>query len=326
MIHTETSLRIICGLALVLLVAVALPSHAQNNDKEWMFADTLAEPVTMMREVLITPDGSDPVTYILNKVYQRSLENRKRLNYSASADVDVLLRDADVIPKVMPKTLMFAAQMYLRTKGLWKLFDYAMSRPSAEAQLRCYHTCHGGKVKYGKGQILRAPEDMRKKVGDQLLKLCEFELFDELYGEETLVNPKYRKKFKIRFEGSFEEDGKTVYLLTAARRRGALHEAQALHVVDGTWGILRSVYITRIFRTFRICKPIQGDIYMPWRKVDNPVEFNLEKAIEKGREMLAKEKNPTNMEKKTLRRAEELAKGERDFKPMVKVGYEIHYK
>ncbi len=308
----------------MLLLLLPLSALAQDSD-DWMNADTIAEPVTLMRELLVTPDGSTPVTYILNNVYRRSVTNRKRLDYSAQAHVDVIVRDADIIPKVMPRTLMFAAQMYLRTKGMWALFDYATSRPSAQATLRTRHTCKHGKVKYTDGQILQAPADLKKKIGSQLLEMCEFDLFDELYGEKTLVNPDYRRKFAITYEGSFDEDGKTVFVLKARRYHGELHETQTLHIVDREWGIRRAEYNTRIFRSFRECIPIQDGIYMPHRKVDNPVQFNLEKAIQKGRELLEKKKKVRRMESKTLKRAEKLAQGTRDYSPMVKIGYQITY-
>ena len=312
-------------LVILALLALAMPVHAQT-DHDWMYADTIAERVTVMPELLVTPDGSDPVTYILNQVYQQSLQNRKRLTYGATANVQFIVRDADIIPKVMPRTLMLAAQMYLRTKGKWALFDYALSRPKAEATLRNHHTrVKGGKPKYDKSEILRAPADMSNKVRNQLKELCEFDLFDELYGEETLVNPKYRQKFAITYEGSFEENGKTIFVLKARRYHGELRETQTLHVVDREWGIRRAEFNTRIFRSYRECIPIQGGIYMPYRKVDNPVQFNLEKAIQKGHELLDSKSKVRRMEKKTMQRAENLAKGDRDFQPMVKVGYEIKY-
>lgn len=310
---------------LALLLVLVLPLQAQT-DHDWMYADTIADRITVMPELLVTPDGSDPVTYILGQVYQRSLENRKRLTYSATANVQLIVRDADLIPKVMPRTLMLAAQLYLRTKGLWGLFDYFMSRQSVEAALRTHHTREkGGKPKYNNPEVLRVPSDMSKKVRQQLVELCEFDLFDELYGEETLVNPKYRQKFAIKYEGSFEENGKTIFVLKARRHHGELRETQTLHVVDREWGIRRAEFNTRIFRSYRECIPVRGT-YMPYRKVDNPVQFNLEKAIEKGHEMVDKRKNPRRMEIKTLQRAEKLAKGERDYQPMIKVGYEIQYK
>ena len=308
---------------LAFLLSTALMAQA---DKSWMMADTIAEPVTLLSEVIVTPDGSDPVAYILDNVYRRSLQNRKRLTYAATADVSILVRDADIIPKVMPKTLMLAAQMYLRTRGLWGLFDYAISRPSFEADLRTVHSCHGGKVRYGEGQVLRAPSDMKAKTRRQMLGMCEFDLFDELYGEHTLVDPKYRRKFAITVAGSFEEDGQLIYVLKARRYHGELRETQTLHVVDGAWGIRRAEYNTRIFRSYRECVPIRDGVYMPCRKVDNPVQFNLEKAIQKGKELLDKKKKVRRMEHKTLRRAEKLAKGERDYAPMMKLGYEITYR
>lgn len=308
----------------MLLLLLPLSALAQDNG-DWMDADTIAEPVTLMKELLVTPDGSAPATYILDNVYRRSIANRKRLDYTAQAHVDVVVRDADIIPMVMPRTLMLAAQMYLRTKGLWALFDYATSRPSAQATLRTRHTCKHGKVKYSEGRILQAPADMKKKIGSQLLAMCEFDLFDELYGEKTLVNPDYRRKFAITYEGSFDENGKTIFILKARRYHGELHETQTLHVVDREWGIRRAEYNTRIFRSFRECMPIQDGIYMPHRKVDNPVQFNLEKAIQKGRELLDKKKKVRRMESKTLKRAEKLAEGTRDYRPMVKIGYQITY-
>lgn len=300
-------------------------SYAQTG-MDWMYADTIAERVTVMPELLVTPDGSDPVTYILNQVYHRSIENRRHLTYSATANVQFVVRDADVIPKVMPRTLMLAAQMYLRTKGAWALFDYALSRPKAEASLRNHHTRQdGGKPIYDESEILQAPSDMSRKVRRQLMELCEFDLFDELYGEETLVNPEYRRKFAVKYEGSFEEDGKTIFVLKARRHHGELRETQTLHVVDREWGIRRAEYNTRIFRSYRECIPIRSGIYMPCRKVDNPVQYNLKKAIEKGHELLDKKSKVRRMERKTLQRAENLAKGPRDYQPMVKVGYEIKY-
>ena len=312
---------------LTLTLAVIMPASAQNDkDKSWMYHDTINEPLFIMRELLVTPDGSDPVTYILDNVYRKAKENRKRLNYTANADISVMVRDVDIIPEIAPKTLMFAAQMYLRTKGLWGLFNYAMSRPTTGVHLQTTHTARNGKVQYGKGKILQGPSDMKEKIQRQLFDFCEFDLFDELYGENTLCDPKYRQKFEIKMEGTFEEGGKTIYILKARRYHGELRERQTLHIVDGTWGIRRAEYTTRIFRSYRECKDIGGGVYMPWRKVDNPVQFDLNKAIEKGHQLLESREKVKRMERKTLQRAEKVSKGTRTYSPMVKMGYEIHYR
>lgn len=297
----------------------------ETQDRDWLYNDTIAEPVTMMSELLVTPDGSDPVSYILDNVAKRARQNRKRLNYQAYADVQLIVRDADIIPQVMPKTLMFLGQLYLRSKGMWSLFKYATSRPSVQATLRTNHSCKSGRVKYGKGEILTGPADMKKKVGNQLLEICQFNLFDEIYGSNTIVDADYRKKFDITFVGSTEENGQIIFVLKARRKHGELRETQTLHVIDKQWGILRAEYSSRIFRSYRECKDIGGGIYMPWRKVDNPVQFDLDTAIDKARKMLENKKKVRNMERKTLQRAEKLAKGERQYKPMIKMGYEIRY-
>ena len=89
----KTLLTALCRILFLTLLFTATHASAQvisvRDSLMEIEGDTMPEPFRMLPELFVTPDGSNPVDYILDNVARKAQENRKALDYTATTTFHV---------------------------------------------------------------------------------------------------------------------------------------------------------------------------------------------------------------------------------------------
>lgn len=293
--------------------------------------DTMPEPVIMMRELLVTPDGSDPVDYILNNVARKANENRKKLNYTATTEFSLYSSNMDLLPQFLSSTQNWLVKTALGFMGMRAIYNYVTAHEELAIGISITQRAKGKETDYTDRQILFSPNDMPENVGKQIMELGEFPLFDVVYGNKKLLDQKKRHKaYDIEFIGSAEEeDGTLYYILKVWRNKGKASQSETtLHITDGTWGVLRQENKSSNVTTYIQCANISS-IFLPVKCVQDPNPMSLEELAKIAKEELSKDneddKEMAKSERKLIERIEKVAQGERKDAPMMKYSYDVRY-
>lgn len=293
--------------------------------------DTMPEPVIMMRELLVTPDGSDPVDYILNNVARKANENRKKLNYTATTEFSLYSSNMDLLPQFLSSTQNWLVKTALGFMGMRAIYNYVTAHEELAIGISITQRAKGKETDYTDRQILFSTNDMPENVGKQIMELGEFPLFDVVYGNKKLLDQKKRHKaYDIEFIGSAEEeDGTLYYILKVWRNKGKASQSETtLHITDGTWGVLRQENKSSNVTTYIQCANISS-IFLPVKCVQDPNPMSLEELAKIAKEELSKDneddKEMAKSERKLIERIEKVAQGERKDAPMMKYSYDVRY-
>lgn len=293
--------------------------------------DTMPEPVIMMRELLVTPDGSDPVDYILNNVARKAKENRKKLNYTATTEFSLYSSNMDLLPQFLSSTQNWLVKTALGFMGMRAIYNYVTAHEELAIGISITQCAKGNDTDYTDRHIRFSPNDMPENVGKQIMELGEFPLFDVVYGNNKLLDQKKRHKaYDIEFIGSAEEeDGTLYYILKVWRNKGKASQSETtIHITDGTWGVLRKENKSSNVTTYIQCANISG-IFLPVKCVQDPNPMSLEELAKIAKEELSKDneddKKLDKSERKLIERIEKVAKGERRDAPMMKYSYDVRY-
>lgn len=333
----EKTFSIIRIFSILAILAISLQASAQTiSVRDSIMAlegDTMPEPFRILPELFVTPDGSSPEDYILNKVAQKAKENRKTLNYTADMVYYIYASNMDLLPEFLGKTGNWFMKTAMGFMGIKALYNYITSNEEAAIGVSVTHLTKKGDTKFKDGKIIYCPAEMPEKVGKQVIGLAENSLFDELYGNKHLFNEKKRHKVydEIKYIGTAEEpDGTLYYVIRIRHEVGTKRQWETtLHITDGTWGILRKQHKSQHSSIYVECKNFSG-VYLPVKCVEDPTPMSMEEFTRDAREALTKNVEPdeemNKYARKMLERMEKLANGERRNAPMTKYTYDVTYR
>lgn len=307
------------GILQLYLMMFVHPLMAQQE--EW---PDLEELTLYLQEVYVTPDGRDPAVYILERMDKAAQANRKRLRrYDAHVVHDFHAQDVDFIPSLIPKVGRVVMRGALKLMRMDALYDHCVNHQQVEARLSSEYRYRDGKTSYADQRVLHATPSLSDKARKQLFRHAEMELFDRLYGENMIYGPKQRKEYKISFRGTCEEDGKTLNVLMFTPKDTTVQLSLLLYVVEGEWGIKRSIMKSRMLNLRWECTDIGSGIYMPARLIDDPrlLDLNQIYATYKAR----KAPEPDDDVSKAMKRLEKILQGNRTYRPYMIHRYQITY-
>lgn len=331
--------KAICWLrGILLLLALLFPvlyTQAQvvsvRDSLMEIAGDSMPEAFRMLPELFVTPDGSNPVDYILDNVARKAQENRKALNYTATTTFHVYACNMDLLPQFLSKTQNWVVKTGMGLMGMRAMYNYVTSHEEMALGINITQKGKGGNTDYSNEHILFSPSDMPEKVESQIIKMAKFPLFDAVYGDKNLLDKKKRHKiYDIEFIGTAEEeDGSIYYILKVWRNKGKTYQrTTTLHIADGSWGVLRQENNSSTMSSYIRCENVSG-ILMPVRCVQTPITMTMDELTSKAQNSIAKMeqegKEPSKSTKKLLKRVEKVANGTKRDAPMMKYSFEVHY-
>lgn len=327
-----TALRQILFLALLCTTTQASAQVISVRDSLMEIeGDTMPEPFRILPELFVTPDGSNPVDYILDNVARKAHENRKALNYTATTTFHVYASNMDLLPQFLSKTQNWAVKTGMGLMGMRAMYNYVTSQEETGLGISVTQKARGNDTDYSDERILFSPSDMPEKVGQQIMKMARFPMFDTVYGDKNLLDRKKRHKvYEIEYIGTAEEeDGSLYYILKVWRNKGkAYQRITTLHIADGSWGVLRQENRSSLMSSYIQCERISG-ILLPVKCVQTPNTMSMEELAAKAKASIARMekegKEPSKRMQKLLNRVEKVADGTRRDAPMMKYSFEVHY-
>lgn len=312
------------------MAQISVVQDVQKNLQE-LQGDTMPDPI-IMKELLITPDGSNPVDYILNNVARKKKENQQNLQYKATTECFLYSYNMDLLPQVMTKTQNWLIKTALGIIGMRSIYNYVTSCKEAGFGVKVTQEVQGRSIQYSDEEVLFAPDDAPQKVTKQIIKHAKFSLFNTLYGDNLLYNEEKRHKFyDIEFIGSAEkEDGSLYYILKFWRHKGDedLETETTLHIEDGSWGILRKEVKSTGTYSYIESTNVSG-VLLPAKYVEDPSRSSLEELIKEIKEDIEKDeekgKKASKRKRKFIDKIEKLAKSGRNEAPDMKISFNVTY-
>ena len=327
-------------LTLRLFLILALHWAAQNASAQVISvrdslmdieADTMPEPFRMLPELFVTPDGSNPVDYILDNVARKAQENRKTLNYTSTTTFHVYASNMDLLPQFLSKTQNWAVKTGMGLMGMRAMYNYVTSHEETALGISVTQKARGNDTDYSEEHILFSPSDMPEKAGEQIMKMARFPMFDAVYGDKSLLDRKKRHKvYEIEYIGTAEEkDGSLYYILKIWRNKGkAYQRITTLHIADGSWGVLRQENRSSLMSSYIQCENISG-VLLPIKCVQNPNPMSMEELAAKAKRSITNRKldkgKVSKRSKKLLERIEKVASGEQRDAPMIRYSFAVVY-
>lgn len=327
-----TALRQILFLALLFTATHASAQVISVRDSLMEIeGDTMPEPFRILPELFVTPDGSNPVDYILDNVARKAQENRKALNYTATTTFHVYASNMDLLPQFLSKTQNWAVKTGMGLMGMRAMYNYVTSHEETGLGISVTQKAKGNDTDYSDERILFSPSDMPEKVGQQIMKMARFPMFDAVYGDKNLLDRKKRHKvYEIEYIGTAEEeDGSLYYILKVWRNKGkAYQRITTLHIADGSWGVLRQENRSSLMSSYIQCENISG-VLLPVKCVQNPNPMSMEELAGKAKKSIMAGKldkdKVSKRSKKLLERIEKVANGTRKDAPMMKYSFTVDY-
>lgn len=308
------------------------------EDNKFTYTDVVLElqPV-QLSSAFVLPNNQDPAQYILKKMNEKAAANKKKVAFTADIAYDMEGHNMDFVagflPKFLKNTLIAAAKVAGVGAVIRTAFDNTDFKVAAGL-----HRVYKNKKKTDSNQHIISSNielDAAQKKGFQKADVfLEENLFDDVYITEVPWASKKKQK-KFTYAGSYEENGKDVFILKYSS--GKKDNAE-VHIVDGEWGILKAE-ITSTGSIERInCRKVNG-IYMPVglnhsMTVGMLDAKEIEKWIENAKKM---EENPDgvkmtmierNMTKRLIKQVGKLEQAKAKGKPIeisVDFNYSVKY-
>jgi len=322
-------------------LALTEPNHHYAHDER------LEEQMIALTEVYLTPNGEDPVTYIMRKVQEQSKVNRKRLtDYTGEVKAYLISRDVDLMRELMPGLMWGTVRTTAKAARKGALLDYFTSAPNVKAYYTYTQTKTNGKNSVSQPTLISATPQITDKARKQLDTYED--LFDLLYAEDLKIKPKSAVKDGWKLKGVVEEQGHDVDVLTRTVKSGKETTTYTLYVIEELWTILRYEENSPAGLERYECRDVGEGIYMPVSLITQPIPFDFGDSIEqmswmidtlmvvqgvdnvddldlsakggslKGRMML-------RMARGTLLRAKKLHDSGRTFQPLIDFPFTIKY-
>lgn len=257
----------------------------------------MEEETITLSEVLITPDGTDPVQYILNKVWQHADQRYKAAgDFRINTETLVSYQDFDVLEAFLSKSMksfiLFAAGLAGYKTVVNMLFKY----PNLDLTTTNSATCIKGKYKWNKEVVKRSNVDLTDKEKSAVDKVG---LKEDLY-KNVYVDNLLRKKNTVKtLKGSYTDGDKVIFVVEAKKGKST----ETIHVEDLTWNVRK--FVATMGDNMEVKCELRravGDLYMPV-SVNATIVFVRQSPEQLMRDMQkddnsASEKGKESMEKK----------------------------
>ena len=237
----------------------------------------------------------------------------------------------DLLPQFLSKTQNWAVKTGMGLMGMRAMYNYVTSHEETGLGISVTQKAKGNDTDYSDERILFSPSDMPEKVGQQIMKMACFPMFDAIYGDKNLLDRKKRHKvYEIEYIGTAEEkDGGLYYILKVWRNKGkAYQRITTLHIADGSWGVLRQENRSSLMSSYIQCENVSG-ILLPVKCVQNPNPMSMEELAAKAKRSITNGRldkgKVSKRSKKLLERIEKVANGTRKDAPMMKYSFEVRY-
>lgn len=282
----------------------------------------LEEAPIMLDAVFITPDGSNPAHYIINKVWANAEKKYKAVKtFNAETSTVLSFRDFDLVSEFMPSTLKSVLLFTAGLVGYKKVIKLIFDHPELDVTTGNNASFANGKYKWGKETVKRCNTTLNDKEKEALNKItCHDNLYEMVYKENLFRN----KKAKIKLKGSYQDGDDFIYILEASKGK----EKATMYVVDDKWDVKRYISKEEGFEERYELRKAIGNLYMP---VSLNITFSmmkmsaeeLKKEAEKDEsEMSEKEQKKLNKKREKLEKKLEKdeAKKERVKKLAQRIG------
>lgn len=258
----------------------------------------MEEAPIMLDAVFITPDGSDPAHYIINKVWANAEKKYKAINtFNAETSTVLSFRDFDIISEFIPSTLKSVLLFTAGLVGYKKVIKLIFDHPELDVTTANSASFTKGKYKWGKETVKRCNVTLNDKEKEALNKItCHDDLYEMVYKENIFRN----KKAKIRLKGSYQDGDDFVYILEATKGK----DRATMYVIDDKWDVTKYIEKTEGFEERYELRKAVGNLYMP---VSLNITFSLMKmsAEELKKEAEKDESEMSEKEQKKLNKKRE---------------------
>lgn len=254
-------------------VALTEPNHRYAHDQR------LREQAIQLGEVYLTPNGEDPCIYILRKLHEQGVANRKRLvSYKAVCNGSIHLQNLDIVPAVLSKFLKTMMHGLLRTFGFNAIFNYVTSSRKVDVEYQYTQEWNNGKVKNSEMKILAANPEVSDKVRRQMKIMQSDNFFEQFYGEKKKFDAKKVAQRGWSLKGVIEENGQTIDVLKRATVSDSMRVEFTCYIIEDLWSVLRFESRGSNGSISRYeCRDIGGGIYLPVSFVTNPMPIDVDK-------------------------------------------------
>lgn len=247
--------------------------------------ETLQEQPIALNEVYVTPTGEDPAIYILNKVAERAVANRRQLQYYEATMGYIFQSDnLDLLTTSVPKPVLWIARTALRARNRGAIFEFCLDHKAVDARLSSDLCYDHGKTTYSHEIVLSSTPAMSDKASAQLFRSTHKDLYDILYSTSADYSTKALKKGKCKYQlkGTVEENGLVIDVLENPHSKDNSNEGpRTLYVVEGDWGILRMEHKgSEVYERIE-CRNVEG-VYLPVSRVLKNAFSSLDEFLKQG--------------------------------------------
>ena len=233
-------------------VKLTLPeaNHRYAHDER------LVEQPIKLDGVFVTPDGQDPVAYIMERVNKQFATNKERLQaYEAQMNLEMDERNVDVLYNMMPSPLRFMMKGMFKMTGYGAIIDLCLNNPTVDVDLTCKQTLAGKKVSNSEPRLTHSNVEVSTKAQKQMYKAMTEPLYSMAYSEDYGLDLKNWKKKKFQLQGTIEENGLDVDVLQSGSYK--------VYIVEDLWTVLRVELNTEDQMERLECRDMGGGIYLP---------------------------------------------------------------
>ncbi len=280
----------------------------------------------MLPATYITEDGLDPATYILSKVWERTDENRKRMDtYNASVNYNVSAHQLNLLAEMLPKSLLGIIKAAAAVSSPFgPICNYCFKNDDLEASARLERSVVRGKV-CDKGVIVNSSAELPDNVQKSIISAFDnHDLFNVLYSHKRDWSRKNSKRYKFEFEGTYQYGDYFVDVLKLEYNG----MTTTLHIVEDVWGILSVQYNDSGLTIRSESRFVNGDILMPVSLVfDSSGIFDCS-----AEELLDSyfDEPETDIDEEELKKWEKrmlkiLTDHKNDFHPYIVAGFTVQY-
>lgn len=242
-------------------------TELQVADRDIFLTFILHEEAISLAEVIILPEGVDFATYVMTQLEKHRQPLKKKMT-AYDATVRAKLDKQIDLSHIPHKGLLRIAA---RMMAWGKVFNIMTKYPDFHLEMEEDVQFRKGKMKNGDLRITDIqPELNRRELKSVMQKdwFLDMNLYDKFYDE---VGKKLKQlqgknpKYKVHYMGSYEEDGRLVFILKYGRTQ--------VEVVDECWQIRRMQYKART-RTINFdFQELVPGVFLP---VAGRAEYNLD--------------------------------------------------
>lgn len=220
----------------------------------------MEEQAIQLGDLIVLPGGMSMEEYIIRQVNSHATDLKNKIAHFQARITYRMEKDIDLSDMPKRRTIRSAAWLM----GYAKIFDAIVENKYLKLVMTENLRFNKGKMTGSEPLITEMNPQLPKKRAAAFVKhdkLLKANVYDGLYGkikEETkkLIDAKKKgKDVDIEYTGSYQFEGKTVYILTYGRTQ--------LHVVDECWQILRIEYMTGRNKLYYEFRELRQGVYLP---------------------------------------------------------------